>query len=148
MLKHILIATDGSEAAQRASVYALELAAVHGARGSALVATEPWSVLEMAHKAEAGVIHPLEDYEKARAKAAGRILDDVAAHAKERIIACDLVHAADQHPAEAILAAARERACDLIVMASHGRRGLDRILLGSQSAKVLALSAIPVLIHR
>ena len=148
MLKHILVATDGSEAAQRASAYALELAAVHGARVSALVATEPWSVLEMAHKAEAGVINPLEEYEQARAKAARRILDDFAAHAKQLAVACDIVHAVDQHPAEAILDAARERGCDLIVMASHGRRGLDKILLGSQSAKVLALSTIPVLIHR
>ncbi len=148
MLKHILVATDGSQAAQRASAYALELAAVHGARVSALVATEPWSVLEMARNAEAGVINPLEEYEQARAKAARRILDDVASHARQLAIACDTVHAVDQHPAEAILDAARERGCDLIVMASHGRRGLDKILLGSQSAKVLALSTIPVLIHR
>ena len=137
MLKHILIATDGSGAAQKASAYALELAAVHGARVSALVATEPWSVMEMAHKAEAGVINPLEDYEQARAKAARKILDDVAAHAKQLAIACEVVHAVDQHPAEAILEAASKRGCDLIVMASHGRRGLDKILLGSQSAKVL-----------
>ena len=58
------------------------------------------------------------------------------------------MHSKDKYPAEGILETAKESGCDLIVMASHGRRGISRILLGSQATKVVTLSAIPVLVCR
>ena len=148
MHKHILIATDGSDLAQKAGDYGLDLAAGLGARVSVLAATDTWSVFEMAHKAEAGVVNPLERYEQAMAKAARSVLDDVAARAKVRGVSCETIHAADQQPAQAIVDAAQAHGCDLIVMGSHGRSGLSQLLIGSQAAKVLALSKIPVLIYR
>jgi len=68
--------------------------------------------------------------------------------AKKVDVACATVHVKEQYPAEGIIAAAKEKGCDLIVMASHGRRGLAKLLLGSEATKVLALSSVPVLICR
>jgi nucleotide-binding universal stress UspA family protein len=61
-------------------------------------------------------------------------------------VACETMHVKDQHPADGIVATAKAKGCDLIVMASHGRRGLQKVMLGSQANKVLAYSSIPVLI--
>ena len=63
-------------------------------------------------------------------------------------VLCDLIAVANDHPYEAIIQTARERGCDLILMASHGRRGLKGLLLGSETHKVLTHSKIPVLVHR
>ena len=68
--------------------------------------------------------------------------------AKAAGVSCETVHVKDQHPAEGIIAAAKDKACDLIVMASHGRRGLGRLLLGSQANEVLTHSKVPALIVR
>jgi nucleotide-binding universal stress UspA family protein len=90
----------------------------------------------------------VQRYEAAAAVAARRILDSVAASAAELDVACDTRHIIGELPAEGILKAAREAGCDLIVMASHGRRGVERLLLGSQAMKVMAASTVPVLICR
>jgi nucleotide-binding universal stress UspA family protein len=63
-------------------------------------------------------------------------------------VACDTMHVKDQHPADGIVETAIAKGCDLIVMASHGRRGLQKMLLGSQANKVLAYSSIPMLISK
>ena len=76
------------------------------------------------------------------------ILDAAAQKAKIAGIACGLVHVPDQHPAEGIIATAENKGCDLIVMASHGRRAVGRLLLGSQASEVLAHSKVPALIVR
>jgi nucleotide-binding universal stress UspA family protein len=68
--------------------------------------------------------------------------------ARKADIHCATVHAKDQFPAEGILETANKNHCDLIVMASHGRRGLGRLLLGSQAVRVLTHSTVPVLICR
>ena len=67
--------------------------------------------------------------------------------AKKVGVACDTVHVKDKHPAEGIIESSKERGCDLIVMASHGRRGI-RMMLGSQVMQVLPLSAVPILVSR
>ena len=72
----------------------------------------------------------------------------VARKAKAEGVACDVLHAASDAPWEAILAAARTDKADLIVMASHGRRGVSALLLGSETTKVLTHSKIPVLVVR
>jgi nucleotide-binding universal stress UspA family protein len=81
------------------------------------------------------------------AAAANRILWSVGEAAKIGQ-PCATTYVKDRHPADGILETARARDCDLIVMASHGRRGLSRLLLGSQANKVVSLSATPVLICR
>jgi nucleotide-binding universal stress UspA family protein len=91
---------------------------------------------------------PTNAYEKAAVETASRVLASVVELARKSDVACATVHAKDQHPAEGILDTAKKAGCDLIVMASHGRRGLGRLLLGSEAVKVLTHSTVPVLICR
>jgi nucleotide-binding universal stress UspA family protein len=144
MYKHILIATDGSELAGRAVAAGLALAKELKAKVTAVTVTEPWSAMVTG---EPALVFPIEDYEKAAAENAARILSGVAGAAKDAGVACETAHIYD-FPAEGIVEAAKARGCDLIVMASHGRRGLSKLLLGSQATRVLALSTVPVLVCR
>jgi nucleotide-binding universal stress UspA family protein len=145
MYKHILIATDGSELAGRAVAAGLALAKTLKARVTAVTVTEPWSTMVIG--GEPALSFPIDDYEKAAAENATRILAGVTRAAKDAGVACETVRAID-FPAEGIIATAKDKACDLIVMSSHGRRGLSKLILGSQATRVLALSAVPVLICR
>jgi nucleotide-binding universal stress UspA family protein len=148
MYKHILIATDGSELAQKAEAAALELAKKLGASATAVTVTEPWEALSMAALAERGMPNPVADYEEQMSAAANRILFGVSEAAKKLGVACTTLHVKDKRPADGIIETAKERACDVIVMASHGRRGLSRVLLGSQATTVVTLSTVPVLVCR
>jgi len=144
MYKHILIATDGSELAGKAVDTGLKLAGLLKAKVTAMNASEPWSAMATG---EAALAFPVDDYEKAAAEEAARILGAVSEAAKKQGVACETVHVTD-FPAEGIIETAKSRGCDLIVMSSHGRRGLARVLLGSQATRVLTLSTVPVLICR
>jgi nucleotide-binding universal stress UspA family protein len=144
MYKHILIATDGSELAGKAVATGLALAKALGAKVTAINATEPWTAMVTG---EAALAFPVEEYEKSSAENAAKILSEVTASAKKQGVACDTVHVMD-FPAEAIIETAKSKGCDLIVMSSHGRRGIARMLLGSQATRVLTLSTVPVLICR
>jgi nucleotide-binding universal stress UspA family protein len=110
--------------------------------------TEPWSVLELGRMARQGNQNPITQFEEMATAAATNILDKVKQTAGSHGITCDVVHVQDQHPAEGIIAAAKDKGCDLIVMASHGHRGFDRVLLGSQANEVLTHSKVPALIVR
>jgi nucleotide-binding universal stress UspA family protein len=144
MYRHILIATDGSELAQKAVAAGLALAKELKAKVTVVTATEPWSAMVLG---EPALAFPIEEYEKAAAENAARILAGVSAAARDAAVACETVHVND-FPAEGIVATAKAKGCDLIVMASHGRRGLSRLLLGSQALRVLTLSTVPVLVCR
>jgi nucleotide-binding universal stress UspA family protein len=148
MYKHILIATDGSELANRALNHGLALAKEVKAAVTLVTVTQPWSAFDMAHKAREGNRDPLHQFEEIAAASAKSVLDAAGQKAKAAGVACELVHAADQHPAEGIIATAEKNGCDLIVMASHGRRAVGRLLLGSQAVEVLAHSKVPALIVR
>jgi nucleotide-binding universal stress UspA family protein len=140
MFTHILIATDGSELAERAADQGLQLAKALKAKMTAVMATEPW-VAVVAGDAALGF-----PSDESTAKVAAALLGRIVAKAKAAGLTCATVHMKDQFPAEGIVAAAKENDCDLIVMASHGRRGIAKVLLGSVAARVLALSDVPVLI--
>ncbi len=144
MYKHILIAADGSELAGRAVTAGLALAKVLDARVTVVTVTEPWSAMVIG---EPALTFPIDDYEKAAAENAARLLASTGSAAKDAGVACETAHVSD-FPAEGIVATAKDRGCDLIVMASHGRRGLSKLILGSQATRVLALSTVPVLICR
>jgi nucleotide-binding universal stress UspA family protein len=148
MYKTILISTDGSELAGKAVANGLALAKSLDAKVVAVTVSEPWPPTEMAAEMERGEQHPIENFEKAMAGWAAEILEGVAAKAKEAGVACETVHVADRHPADGIVETASKKDCDLIVMASHGHRGVKRLLLGSVAAEVLAHSTIPVLVYR
>jgi nucleotide-binding universal stress UspA family protein len=143
--KHLLIASDGSDIAMHAVDQGLELAKLCGAKVTAITVTEPWiseAPMEMA------VIFPAADYEKAVAENASNLLKLISGKAQAAGVDCTFSHVKDQFAAEGIVEAARTHGCDLIVMASHGRRGLSRLILGSQAHRVLSLTEIPVLICR
>ena len=144
MYKHILIATDGSELAGKAVTTGLALAKILNAKVTAINATEPWTAMVVG---EAALAFPVEEYEKGAAESAARILSEISAAAQKQNVPCETVHVND-FPAEAIVETAKARGCDLIVMSSHGRRGLARVFLGSQATRVLTLSTVPVLICR
>jgi len=146
MYKRILIATDGSALATKAETQGFSLAKELHASVIVATVTEPWSAIELAAQAQRGAKHPVEDYEKHSTAVAERTLGAASGLAKKMGLACDTIHVKDEHPAEGIIKTAKANECDLIVMASHGRRGLQRALLGSQTNEVLSLSSIPVLV--
>jgi nucleotide-binding universal stress UspA family protein len=143
MYRNILIATDGSELAQKAVAAGLELARALKAEVTIVTATEPWSAMAT----QPALAFPIEEYEKAAAEAAAGILAGASAAAAQAGVACATVHVSE-FPAEGIVETATAKGCDLIVMASHGRRGLSKLLLGSQATRVLTLSPVPVLVCR
>ena len=95
----------------------------------------------------AGLVQP-RDYAKQMKEAATKLLDRAAAKAAASGVKCDTMHAMSDAPWEAVLAAAKKAKADTIVMASHGRRGLAGLLLGSETVKVLTHSKVPVLVVR
>jgi|SRR6516165_374072 len=145
MYNHILIATDGSGLAGKAIAAGFELARALAAQVTVVTVTEPWTALLVG---ESAFGFPVDEYEKSAEQSASRILSGAAKLARKADIRCTTVHTKDQYPAEGILAIAHKKGCDLIVMASHGRRGLERLILGSQAVKVVTQSIVPVLICR
>jgi nucleotide-binding universal stress UspA family protein len=143
--KHILIATDGSDLAERAASQGFELARLLDAKVTAVTVTEPWTAVVTG---EAAFGFPPADYEKGVTETAESILARAAEMAKAAGVQCATVHMKDHFPDEGIIAAAKDNGCDLIVMASHGRRGIARFLLGSVASRVVALGPLPVLICR
>jgi nucleotide-binding universal stress UspA family protein len=146
--KHILIATDGSELAEKGLGHGLALAKALDAAVTVVTVTDFWSPLAMADEAMRGRPNPPDEYEKVMARAAGRILDSAEAKARAAGVKAQAVHVADKHPAQGIVEAAAQNGCDLIVMSSHGRRGARALMLGSQTAEVVAHTTVPVLVIR
>ncbi len=147
MPKHILIPTDGSETAQKGVDYGLALAKDLDAEVTAVTATDPYPLPGFA--LGAGWVPSAEEmdaYNAAQKETAGKLLQEVKTAAGKLGIDAATVHVADIRPADAILETAKARGAQLIVMASHGRRGVSRLVLGSQTAEVVALSDIPVLV--
>ena len=149
MYKHILIATDGSQLADRALAHGLALAKEVKASVTVVTVTQLWSAFDMAHKARQDRDrNPMQHFEEMAAASAKAILDTAVQKAKTAGVACEVVHVPDQHPAEGIIASVEKQGCDLIVMGSHGRRAMGRLLLGSQVNEVLAHSKVPALVVR
>ncbi len=145
MYKHILIATDGSELAGKALEQGLSLAKALAARVTIVTVTEPWATQITG---EAAIAFPIEMYDKSVAANAADILAKASAVAAKSGVPFDTLHVKERYPAEGILDAAKSKGCDAVVMASHGRRGLSRLLLGSQADNVVKHSTIPVIICR
>lgn len=145
MYKHILIPTDGSQLSSEALVESLKLARSLGAKATILTVEEPFHVFAMG---AAQVAHSLGEYQDQIRAQAERLLSAAATQAREAGVPCETLRATHEDPYQAIIDAARERHCDLIAMASHGRRGMAAVVLGSQTQKVLAHSTTPVLVYR
>ncbi|MFA5949340.1 MAG: universal stress protein [Hyphomicrobium sp.] len=145
MYKHILLAVDGSTLADEALKQGLELAQAIGARATIIHVTAPWSSVAVG---EVAVMFPPQEYEANMAAAAAEILKRSGAVAEALAVPFDTLTASDPQPYRAILAAAADKGCDLIVMGSHGRRGIAGLLLGSETTKTLTHGKIPVLVYR
>lgn len=145
MFKHLIIATDGSDLAQKAVTQGIALAKALDAKITAVYVSLPWTAVAVG---EVAIALPPENYEKMSADTATRILTNVTEAAKEAGVPCGTVHVEGRSPAEGIIHTANEVKADVIVMSSHGRSGLARLLLGSEAAEVVSQSHIPVLICR
>lgn len=148
MYKKILIATDGSELANRAVAHGLKLAKELTVPVILVTVTQLWSAMDLAHEARLGKPNPIEHFEELAAAWAKRALDEASDQARAAGVVFELVHVPDKTPAEGIIATAETQGCDLIVMASHGRRAVGRLILGSQVNEVLAHSKVPALVVR
>lgn len=147
MYKRILVSTDGSELSAKAVDHAIALAKVHGAELVAikvvhLQADDHWDgalIRDNAARAE---------QEKRWAAASQAIVDGVKAAAEAAGVKVQALTEKSNFVADTVIEVAQKTGCDLIVMASHGRRGLARVLLGSETQHVLTHSHIPVLVLR
>ena len=140
MYRHILIPTDGSQLAERGIAHGLALAKSVGARVSVIFVVEPLS--EMSGR----FLEALATYIELRKEQAASELDRVTNAAREAGISCEKIQVESGQPHQAIISAADEKGCDLIVMSSHGRSGLSKFLIGSVTSKVLAHAKTPVLV--
>ncbi|WIT13355.1 universal stress protein [Paucibacter sediminis] len=145
MFKHLLLPTDGSAASELVIAKAMMLAQECGARVTGLHVIQPFHVF--AYDVEMVEDTKVTYMAQAEARAA-RYLAAISKAAAECKVACDVLSVADEHPFEAIIRTAKARECDLITMASHGRRGFKSMLLGSETQKVLTHSNVPVLVWR
>ena len=145
MFKHILIPTDGTDLSRKAVIYGMQLAKSVGARVTAITISEPYHVASMDAVL---VAETPEEHEAQTARVAERALEQVRMAAEAASVSAETVREVHDQPYRAIIDAAHARNCDLIVMASHGRRGMSALLLGSETVKVLTHSTIPVLVYR
>ena len=145
MFRKILVATDGSALSDEAAAAAVEFARATNASMVALSVAESYVTPVLP---DGGVVVDTRDLDAAFSQAAQQHAGKVEAAARQAGVPCEAVVRQGYAAHEEITAAAREHGCDLIWMASHGRRGLDRLLLGSVAQKVLTYSSIPVLVYR
>lgn len=149
MYAQILIATDGSELASHALDQGLKLAKTLGSQVTIVTVTEPAAIIGGGYATVAGSgFDPIPELIEAQKNIADGVLQAAANLARGQGIEAKTLLVDNSFPAEGIVAAAKEVNADLIVMASHGRRGFGRLLLGSQTSNVLAHSKVPVLVTR
>jgi nucleotide-binding universal stress UspA family protein len=148
MYTRILIATDGSELSQKGLDHGLSLAKRLDADVTIVTVTEPSLPPASATTAAWAPGFDPTELDNAKAESARQVLDDATRQAEAAGVRASTLHVPNRYPAEGIIEAAKERGANLIVVASHGRRGLGRLLLGSQTLEVLTHSSIPVLVIR
>ncbi len=147
MYKNLLVATDGSKLSGKAVAHGIGLAQAVGAKLTAFYAAPDYP---MPAYADGIVYEPVsrKEYAKLAGQDAEKILSAVVAKAEAAQIECKIAYSIAAAPWEAILDAAKKNKCDAIVMASHGRRGVTALLLGSETQKVLTHSKLPVIVVR
>jgi nucleotide-binding universal stress UspA family protein len=149
MYQHIVVAIDESDIAPKVLDQAFALARLTGAKLKIVTVTEP-SVLAApgAEYVQVVTAQMLEEVERVTAEHAAQVLEKAVEAANAADVSVETQHVRRQHPAEGIIQVATEAGADLVIMGSHGRRGLGRLLLGSQVSEVLAHSTLPVLVVR
>jgi nucleotide-binding universal stress UspA family protein len=145
MFRHILVPTDGSRLSDVAVQKAIEIAKESDARLTAIHVGTPFHVITINSEA---LTDTRDAYERHMKEKGREILSAVEKAAEQKGVRCAGRFEVSEQPYEAIINAAAETGCDLIVMASHGRRGVKGLLLGSETQKVLTHSSVPVLVYR
>ena len=145
MFTNILIPTEGSDLAAKAVEQGVRFAKEIGAKITAVTVTEPFELVSVS---QIQLEYTPIEYQKHSKAHAEKVLGVVSAAAKSAGVVCDTLHVEHELVYQAIIEAAEARRCDLIVMASHGRRGVAAVVLGSETVKVLTHSKIPVLVYR
>ena len=147
MFRRILVPTDGSELSTGSVKASIRLAEENGA-ALVLLNVQPVYQPPVVAEVPAADVYSQEEYEAGAKQVSDKILADAKVLADAASVPCKMVTELDSSPYEAIIRVARDEACDLIFMASHGRRGVVGLLLGSETQKVLTHCRIPVLVYR
>ena len=145
MFKHILLPTDGSQLSEIAIQTGIQFAKGINARVTGFHAMPEFHVFTYHPEMLGDTKEEFTGDSRARAAQYLRVIEEAANKAGVR---CDTGYTTSAHPHEAIIRAAEENGCDLIMMASHGRRGVQGLLIGSETHKVLTHTKIPVLVYR
>ena len=147
MFKHILVPTDGSKLSVKTAKQAVKLAKAVGAKITGFYATPEY---DSTYYGDGYILRApsAKAHAAATEKQARLCLSTIEVEAEVEKVPCEVMHVVSDSPYEAILDAAKKKKCDLIFMASHGRRGLSGLVLGSETHKVLIHSKIPVLVCR
>lgn len=147
MFKHILVPTDGSALSDRAVAAAVQLAREHSARITFLN-VQPEYTFPVMIDLPVSFDYSQSEYQDSALKRAAQVLDGARAQAEAAGVPCDAQPELANQPWDAICRAADALGCDLVMMASHGRRGFDAVLLGSETQRVLTHTKVPVLVYR
>ncbi len=145
MYRHVLIPTDGSQLSVSAVKNGMRFACDAGAKVTVVAVVEPFHAVSTDSKQ---LSETRSVYEKHAKAAAARHLGEAERQAKALGVPCEVVQVEHEHPYKAIIETAATKGCDLIAMASHGRRGVSAMLMGSETVKVLTHSSTPVLVFR
>lgn len=147
MFKHLLVALDGSELADKALKLSLELAKTHGSKITIVTSTDPIDTgLGTGGFGLIDAASIIKQLEQAYADQANQVLDAAKKASSNAGVNAETLYVPNQRASHSILETSDKIGCDVVIMGSHGRRGLQRLLLGSQAAAVLAGSKVPVLI--
>ncbi|MDR0216723.1 MAG: universal stress protein [Comamonas sp.] len=146
MFKHILIPTDGSKLSEAALRAGMQLTREQGAQVTVLYVMPDYAA--MMYGSAALMSFNAEEFDKRAQKEADEVLQAAAEIARAEGVNCKTERVTNISVNEAIIKQAKDAYCDLICMASHGRKGIAGILLGSETQRVLVNSSVPVLVHR
>jgi nucleotide-binding universal stress UspA family protein len=145
MYQHILLPTDGSELSKAAVREGVSLARALGAKVTVVTVTEPYHAVS---PDAAMIADTPEKHAECMAAVARQYLDEAKKIAAVAGVPCETMYIEHDHPYKAIIETAKDRICDAIFMASHGRHGLSAIVLGSETLKVLTHGVMPVIVYR
>ena len=145
MFRHLLVPTDGSPLSAKAARAAVDFAREVGARITALSVAEPFPYSALS---ESAFLPDQAGFEKQMQEHARTFVNEVAELASAAGVACETRVALSFSPYEEIVRTGEELGCDVIFMASHGRKGINRLFVGSETQKVLAHTALPVMVFR
>jgi nucleotide-binding universal stress UspA family protein len=145
MFKHILLPTDGSELSEAAMQKGIQFAKSINAKVTGFHVILPFHVFTVQTEM---LEDTKEQYERESKVQAEQFLGVIKKAAEKAGVSCDTDYVTSNHPYEMIINAAEKKGCDLIMMASHGRRGVQGLLIGSETQKVLTHTKIPVLVFR